>query len=56
MIDLLEDYSKYLIKEPNNIIDECDINKMIDTNLYINSFNIVDRDFYKRLFRTKMFK
>ena len=56
MIDLLEDYSKYLIKEPNNIIDDCDINKMIDINLYINSFNIVDRDFYKRLFRTKMFK
>lgn len=56
MVELLEEYPKYLLKEPNLNNNNKEINDMIDTNLYLNSFYAVDRDFYKKIFKTKMFK
>lgn len=55
MVELLEEYPKYLTKEQNHN-NNCEINDMIDTNLYLNSFYIADKDFYKKIFKTKMFK
>ena len=57
MVELLEEYPKYLKKDVNiTNVNEMDINDMIDINLYLNSFNIGDREFYKKIFRTKMFR
>ena len=56
MVELLEEYPKYLMKEQNNNINNKEINDMIDINLYLNLFNIADKEFYKKLFKTKMFK
>ena len=57
MVELLEEYPKYLKKDVNiTNVNEMDINDMIDTNLYLNSFNIADREFYKKIFKTKMFR
>lgn len=56
MVELLEEYPKYLMKEQNNNINNKEINDMIDINLYLNLFNITDKEFYKKLFKTKMFK
>ena len=59
MISLLSDYPKYLNKTKlmkENNMNENDINNMIDINSYLNSVNAFERDFYKKIFKTKMFK
>ena len=57
MVELLEDYSKYIKKDIKiDNINNMEINDLIDTNLYLNTFNAVDKEFYKKLFKTKMFK
>ena len=59
MIAFLEEYPKYLYK---NILNketkenEKDINNMIDITSYLNSVNSSERDFYKKIFKTKIFK
>ncbi len=57
MVELLEDYPKYLKKNVKiTNINEVNINDLIDTNLYLNTFNLADKEFYKKIFKTKMFK
>ena len=57
MVELLENYPKYL-KNNVNIFNanDLEVNDMIDINLYLNNINANDRDFYKKIFKTKMFK
>ena len=57
MVELFEDYPKYLKKDINlNNINNMETNEIIDTNLYLNVFNGTDKEFYKKIFKTKMFK
>ena len=57
MVELFEEYNKYLKKDIKiNNINNMDINDLIDTNLYLNSFNATDKEFCKKIFKTKMFK
>lgn len=57
MISLLQDYPKYLSKNISAKDDtDIDINNIIDMNSYLNSFNLVEKEFYKKIFKTKMFK
>ena len=57
MVELLEEYPKYL-KKDINIVNICnmDINDLIDINNYLNNFNAAEKEFYKKIFKTKMFK
>ena len=57
MVELFEEYAKYLKKDikPNNI-NNIEISDLIDINLYLNSFNATEKEFYKKIFKTKMFK
>ena len=57
MTELLEEYPKYLKKDINIVnINNMDINDLIDINMYLNNLNAVDKEFYKKIFKTKMFK
>lgn len=57
MVELFEEYPKYLKKDINiQNMSNIEINDIIDTNLYLNSFNATDKEFYKKIFSTKMFK
>ena len=56
MIFLLKDYPKFLSKDYGVSKDiSMQVKDMIDTNAYLNSLNVTDRDFYKRIFNTQMF-
>lgn len=56
MIFLLKDYPKFLSKDYGVSKDiSMQVKDMIDTNAYLNSLNVADRDFYKRIFNTQMF-
>ena len=53
MIFLLKDYPKFLSKDYGVTKDiSMSVKDMIDTNAYINSVNVIERDFYKRIFNT----
>ena len=54
MIGLLENYSKFLIKDINDINIGIKLSSMINIDLYLNSLNS-DNDFYSKLFDTQMF-
>ena len=59
IIAFLSDYPKYLIKSKHfkeNNMNENDINNMIDINSYLNSINVSEKEFYKKIFKTKSFK
>ena len=57
MVEILEEYPKYLKKDINiKNIRDMEIGDLIDINLYLNTFNTMDREFYKKFFKTKMFK
>ena len=57
MVELFEEYAKYLKKEIKiNNINNMEINDLIDTNSYLNLFNATDKEFYRKIFKTKMFK
>ena len=59
MTTLLSEYPKYLYKTKpikENKEKENDINNMIDITSYLNSVNLSEREFYKKIFKTKMFK
>ena len=59
MSTFLSDYPKYLIKSKHfkeNNMNENDINNMIDINSYLNSINVSEKEFYKKIFKTKSFK
>ena len=59
MIAFLSDYPKYLVKSKHfkeNNMNENDINNMIDINSYLNSINVSEKEFYKKIFKTKSFK
>ena len=57
MFELFEEYDKYLKKDIKAInINNIDINNLIDIDLYLNSFYSTDKEFYKKIFKTKMFK
>ena len=57
MVETFEDYAKYLKKDVIvKNINDMEINDLIDINLYLNIFNNIDREFYKKIFKTKMFK
>ena len=54
MIGLLENYSKFLIKDINDINIGIKLSSMINIDLYLNSLNS-DNEFYSKLFDTQMF-
>ena len=59
MIAFLSDYPKYLIKSKQfkeNNMNENDINNMIDINSYLNSMNVSEKEFYRKIFKMKSFK
>ena len=58
MTTFLLDYPKYLNKNKQikDNMDQNDINNMIDINSYLNSINAVEREFYRKIFKTKSFK
>ena len=57
MVELLENYPKFLKNDINiTNVSDVDINDMIDINSYLNSLYSNDRDFYRKIFNTKMFK
>ena len=62
MLTLLSDYPKYLYKTKSNKENkenkekENDINNMIDITSYTNSLNSSEREFYKKIFKTRAFK
>ena len=54
MIGLLENNSKFLIKDINDINIGIKLSSMINIDLYLNSLNS-DNEFYSKLFDTQMF-
>ena len=62
MLAFLSEYPKYLFKNKPNKENkekeklENDINNMIDIPSFINSLNVSDREFHKKIMKTKLFK